>query len=114
MFTIDPLTARDLDDALHIKRSILDDGTSCWEVGVHIADVSYFVREKTELDKWASERATSVYLVHKVNLLPKQNVNDINPEKLRGGRKQRLIKLYFAIFRLSQCYPGYYARSYVL
>ncbi|KAI1707911.1 RNB domain-containing protein [Ditylenchus destructor] len=66
VFTIDPLTARDLDDALHIKRSILDDGTSCWEVGVHIADVSYFVREKTELDKWASERATSVYLVHKV------------------------------------------------
>ncbi|KAI6191375.1 DIS3-like exonuclease 2 [Aphelenchoides bicaudatus] len=68
IFTIDPATARDLDDALHIKR-IPDcdgDGNPGWEVGVHIADVSYFVKPGTEIDEWAKKRATSVYLVEKV------------------------------------------------
>ncbi|KAI6244124.1 DIS3-like exonuclease 2 [Aphelenchoides fujianensis] len=85
VFTIDPLTARDLDDALHIKR--IDDcdgqGTPGWEVGVHIADVSYFVQPHTELDKWAENRATSVYLVHKViPMLPRilcEELCSLNP-----------------------------------
>ncbi|GAB1285189.1 DIS3-like exonuclease 2 [Apodemus speciosus] len=64
IFTIDPSTARDLDDALSCRR--LTDGT--FEVGVHIADVSYFVPEGSSLDKVAAERATSVYLVQKVIL----------------------------------------------
>ncbi|XP_015683723.1 DIS3-like exonuclease 2, partial [Protobothrops mucrosquamatus] len=62
IFTIDPSTAKDLDDALSCKP--LPDGN--FEVGVHIADVSYFVPEGTVLDDVASERATSVYLVQKV------------------------------------------------
>ncbi|XP_030108357.1 DIS3-like exonuclease 2 isoform X8 [Mus musculus] len=62
IFTIDPSTARDLDDALACRR--LTDGT--FEVGVHIADVSYFVPEGSSLDKVAAERATSVYLVQKI------------------------------------------------
>ncbi|XP_059249703.1 DIS3-like exonuclease 2 isoform X2 [Mustela nigripes] len=62
IFTIDPSTARDLDDALSCKP--LADGN--FEVGVHIADVSYFVPEGSPLDKVAAERATSVYLVQKV------------------------------------------------
>lgn len=62
------MTARDLDDALHIKQIELEDGKICWEVGVHIADVSYFLQAGTELDSWASKRGTSVYLVHQVNL----------------------------------------------
>uniref|UniRef100_A0A674HXH2 DIS3-like exonuclease 2 n=1 Tax=Terrapene triunguis TaxID=2587831 RepID=A0A674HXH2_9SAUR len=62
IFTIDPSTARDLDDALSCKQ--LPDGNV--EVGVHIADVSYFVLEGTALDQVASERATSVYLVQKI------------------------------------------------
>ncbi|XP_061204731.1 DIS3-like exonuclease 2 isoform X2 [Neopsephotus bourkii] len=62
IFTIDPSTAKDLDDALSCKQ--LPDGN--FEVGVHIADVSYFVLEETALDKVASERATSVYLVQKI------------------------------------------------
>ncbi|MCP9265072.1 Ribonuclease-like protein [Dirofilaria immitis] len=68
VFTIDPSTARDLDDALHIKPVLDCDGTGNpgWEVGVHIADVSYFVQFGTELDHWALNRGTSVYLVHKV------------------------------------------------
>jgi DIS3-like exonuclease 2 len=62
VFTIDPLTARDLDDALSVEK--LPDGN--FRVGVHIADVAYFVKEGTELDRVAADRATSVYLVHKV------------------------------------------------
>uniref|UniRef100_A0A7I4YSR7 DIS3-like exonuclease 2 n=1 Tax=Haemonchus contortus TaxID=6289 RepID=A0A7I4YSR7_HAECO len=68
IFTIDPKTARDLDDALSISPCDNVDGcgTPGWEIGVHIADVSYFVDENTELDQWASQRATSVYLVQQV------------------------------------------------
>lgn len=62
IFSIDPPTAKDLDDALHIKKI----GDNLWEVGVHIADVSYFVKPNTPVDKEASARATSVYLVQKV------------------------------------------------
>ena len=67
IFSIDPATARDLDDALSCTRN--DDGT--FEVGVHIADVSYFVKEGTALDKVAQDRATTVYLVQKaIPMLP--------------------------------------------
>ncbi|KAJ9117499.1 hypothetical protein QFC22_004349 [Naganishia vaughanmartiniae] len=67
VFTIDPETAKDLDDALSIKT--LDDGT--YEVGVHIADVSYFVKPNTALDREARKRATTVYLVQRaVPMLP--------------------------------------------
>ncbi|XP_068434706.1 DIS3-like exonuclease 2 isoform X2 [Clinocottus analis] len=62
IFTIDPATARDLDDALSCK--VLPDGN--FEVGVHIADVSYFVGENNALDAVASQRTTSVYMVQKV------------------------------------------------
>ena len=62
VFTIDPATARDLDDALSCKQ-ISDD---LFEVGVHIADVSHFIEQGTALDDVASQRATSVYLAQKV------------------------------------------------
>jgi DIS3-like exonuclease 2 len=62
IFTIDPPNAKDLDDALHITPN--DDGT--YSIGVHIADVSYFLQEGTPLDLEAKRRATSVYLVQKV------------------------------------------------
>ncbi len=61
-FTIDPEDAKDFDDALSLKK--LKNGN--WEVGVHIADVSHYVQPKTELDKEAYRRATSVYLVDRV------------------------------------------------
>uniref|UniRef100_A0A674MIH5 DIS3-like exonuclease 2 n=1 Tax=Takifugu rubripes TaxID=31033 RepID=A0A674MIH5_TAKRU len=79
IFTIDPATARDLDDALSCKR--LPDGN--FEVGVHIADVSYFVEEGGALDIIASQRATSVYLVQKViPMLPRllcEELCSLNP-----------------------------------
>lgn len=61
-FTIDPKDAKDFDDALSIRK--LDNGN--WEIGVHIADVSHYVKPDTLLDKEAYERATSVYLVDRV------------------------------------------------
>ncbi|XP_030837613.1 DIS3-like exonuclease 2 [Strongylocentrotus purpuratus] len=83
IFTIDPTTARDLDDALHCKA--LGDGI--YEMGVHIADVSYFVKEDTSLDKTASHRATSVYLVQKViPMLPRllcEELCSLNPDQER-------------------------------
>ncbi|XP_054556141.1 DIS3-like exonuclease 2 isoform X4 [Talpa occidentalis] len=79
IFTIDPSTARDLDDALSCKP--LANGT--FEVGVHIADVSYFVPEGSDLDKVAAQRATSVYLVQKViPMLPRllcEELCSLNP-----------------------------------
>nr|XP_018261796.1 uncharacterized protein I303_06241 [Kwoniella dejecticola CBS 10117]OBR83954.1 hypothetical protein I303_06241 [Kwoniella dejecticola CBS 10117] len=68
-FTIDPSTAKDLDDALSVKQN--EDGTIT--VGVHIADVSYFVKANTAIDREARKRATSVYLVQRaVPMLPPQ------------------------------------------
>ena len=61
-FTIDPADAKDFDDALSIKR--LDNGF--WEIGVHIADVTHYLKVGTILDKEAVNRATSVYLVDRV------------------------------------------------
>ena len=74
IFTIDPSTAKDLDDALHITS--LGDGT--YELGVHIADVSFFLRPNTALDAEARERATSVYLVQRVvPMLPSTLCEDL-------------------------------------
>lgn len=67
IFTIDPDTAKDLDDALSIK--VNEDGT--YDVSVHIADVSHFVKPNTALDRDARKRATSVYLIQRaVPMLP--------------------------------------------
>jgi protein SSD1 len=67
IFTIDPEDARGLDDALSIKPN--DDGT--YDVGIHIADVSFHVKPNTALDRDARKRATSVYLVQRaVPMLP--------------------------------------------
>lgn len=73
-FTIDPKDAKDFDDALSIRR--LDNGN--YEIGVHIADVTHYVKPDTILDKEAQKRATSVYLVDRVvPMLPEHLSNGI-------------------------------------
>ncbi len=73
-FTIDPKDAKDFDDALSVKQ--LSNGN--WEIGVHIADVSHYVKKGSIIDKEAVERATSVYLVDRViPMLPEVLSNDI-------------------------------------
>jgi ribonuclease R len=73
-FTIDPVDAKDYDDALSVKK--LKNGN--WEVGIHIADVSYYVKENDIIDIEAAERSTSVYLVDRVvPMLPEILSNDI-------------------------------------
>ncbi len=73
-FTIDPETARDFDDA--ISYQVLENGNT--EIGVHIADVSHYIRENSALDKEAFLRSTSVYLVDRcVPMLPEKLSNDL-------------------------------------
>lgn len=93
-FTIDPRDAKDFDDALSIRQ--LANGN--WEVGVHIADVTHYVRPGSVIDKEAQKRATSVYLVDRtIPMLPERLSNGIcslrpNEEKLT----------FSAIFELDQ------------
>lgn len=83
-FTIDPKDAKDFDDALSAR--LLDNGN--WEVGVHIADVTHYVKPESVIDREAESRATSVYLVDRtIPMLPERLCNQIcslrpNEEKL--------------------------------
>jgi ribonuclease R len=92
-FTIDPADARDFDDALSLSK--LDNGN--WEVGVHIADVTHYVKPGSILEQEAKERGTSVYLVDRVvPMLPERLSNNIcslkpNEDKLT----------YSAVFELN-------------
>tara|TARA_B100000780_G_scaffold24812_1_gene15790 strand:- start:8454 stop:10559 length:2106 start_codon:yes stop_codon:yes gene_type:complete len=80
-FTIDPSDAKDFDDAISVKK--INDSTV--EIGIHIADVSHFLKEKTNLDLEAEKRATSVYLVDRVvPMLPEEisnNLCSLNPKE---------------------------------
>ncbi|HET6242933.1 MAG: ribonuclease R [Bacteroidetes bacterium] len=102
-FTIDPVDAKDFDDALSIRK--LENGN--WEIGVHIADVSHYVKEGSGIDKEAFNRATSIYLVDRVvPMLPEVLSNNVcslrpNEEKLcfsavfEMDDDARLIKEWF-------------------
>ena len=91
--TIDPVDAKDFDDAISFR--VLKNGD--YEVGVHIADVSHFVEEGTELDKEAYDRATSVYLPDRVSpMLPERISNEL------CSLRPKEDKLTFAaIFKIS-------------
>lgn len=93
-FTIDPADAKDFDDALSLKNK----GNGIWEVGVHIADVSHYVKPDSILEKEAVNRGTSVYLVDRVvPMLPEalsNNVCSLNP------RQDKLT--YSAVFEINE------------
>ena len=73
-FTVDPADAKDFDDALSVRRV----GEGVWEVGVHIADVTHYVKPRSVIDDEAVERGTSVYLVDRtVPMLPERLSNEL-------------------------------------
>lgn len=78
-FTIDPVDAKDFDDAISFKPAGTDaNGAALYEIGVHIADVSHYVREGNALDREALRRGSSVYLVDRtIPMLPEILSNDV-------------------------------------
>ncbi len=90
IITIDPATARDFDDAISLER--IENGH--WLLGVHIADVSHFVRPNSGLDREAKNRATSVYLPDQViPMLPEiisNNLASLQPDKVRYAMTARI------------------------
>ena len=92
-FTIDPADAKDFDDALSLRR--LDNGN--WEVGVHIADVTHYVKIGSLVEEEAKQRATSIYLVDRVvAMLPERLSNNICSLK---PKEDKLT--YSAVFELN-------------
>ena len=84
LFTIDPANAKDFDDALSFRKlpsfakATAGESGDRFEIGIHIADVSHYVREGTKLDREARERGTSVYLVDRtIPMLPHALSNDL-------------------------------------
>ena len=92
-FTIDPADAKDFDDALSIQK--MDNGN--YEIGIHIADVSHYVKPGSALDEEGFDRATSIYLVDRViPMLPEKLSNDVC--SLRPGEDKLC---YSAIFEIN-------------
>ena len=93
-FTIDPHDAKDFDDAISIQQ--LKSGN--WEIGIHIADVSYYIQPNDIIDTEAQERATSVYLVDRViPMLP-----EVLSNKLCSLRPKEEKLCFSAVFELNE------------
>ncbi|GAA0872730.1 ribonuclease R [Gangjinia marincola] len=105
-FTIDPKDAKDFDDALSFK--ILENGN--YEIGVHIADVSHYVKPGTILDDEALERATSVYLVDRVvPMLPEVLSN--NACSLRPHEEKYTFSAIFELDKKANLKKEWYGRT---
>ncbi|MBQ3881565.1 MAG: RNB domain-containing ribonuclease [Bacteroidales bacterium] len=107
-FTIDPADAKDFDDALSFKP--LDNGN--FEVGVHIADVSYYVKPGTPVDKEAQARGTSVYLVDRtVPMLPEKLSNKLC--SLRPGEDKLTFSAVFEITPKGKVFNQWFGRTII-
>lgn len=107
-FTIDPADAKDFDDALSFKR--LDDGN--FEVGVHIADVTHYVRPDDIIDKEAIERGTSVYLVDRtVPMLPEVLSNNLC--SLRPNEEKLTFSAVFTITPTAKVINKWFGRTII-
>ncbi|NNK39464.1 MAG: ribonuclease R [Winogradskyella sp.] len=105
-FTIDPKDAKDFDDALSFK--VLDNGL--YEIGIHIADVSHYVKPDTVLDDEAYERATSVYLVDRVvPMLPEVLSN--NACSLRPNEEKYTFSAVFKINEKAEIKDQWFGRT---
>ncbi|KAF7259510.1 hypothetical protein EG68_05976 [Paragonimus skrjabini miyazakii] len=121
VFSIDPSTARDLDDALHL-RDLSDDEiqllaaegyeNAAYEVGVHIADVSYFVRPDSAVDVEASRRATTIYLVQLcVPMLPRllcEELCSLNP-----GEHKLSFSVVFKLNKQGEILKTWFGRTII-
>ena len=107
-FTIDPADAKDFDDAISIRN--LDNGN--YEIGVHIADVSHFVKPDSILDKAAYARATSVYLPDRVNpMLPEKISNELC--SLRPNEDKYTFSVVFQISNRAEIKHKWIGRSLI-
>ena len=107
-FTIDPKDAKDFDDALSFKK--LDNGN--YEIGVHIADVSFYLEEGTILDDEAYQRATSVYLVDRVvPMLPEVLSNFAC--SLRPNEEKYTFSAVFEINEKSEVVNQWFGRTVI-
>ncbi len=105
-FTIDPADAKDFDDAISFRP--LDNGN--YEVGVHIADVSYYVKPGSPVDKEAQERGTSVYLVDRtVPMLPEKLSNKLC--SLRPGEDKLTFSAVFEITPKGKVFNQWFGRT---
>lgn len=107
-FTIDPKDAKDFDDALSFKK--LENGN--YEIGIHIADVSYYLEEGTILDDEAYQRATSVYLVDRVvPMLPEVLSNFAC--SLRPNEEKYTFSAIFEVSPTSQVINQWFGRTVI-
>ena len=107
-FTIDPVDAKDFDDALSIQP--LGDGH--WEIGVHIADVTHYVRPGTALEEEAQNRATSVYLVDRVvPMLPEKLSNKVC--SLRPNEDKFTFSVLFTMDEEGQVHDRWFGRTVI-
>ncbi len=107
-FTIDPVRARDFDDALSLRE--LPNGR--YEIGVHIADVSFYVRPGTTLDYEAQTRATSIYLVNRVlPMLPPVLADDLC--SLKQGKDRLTFSAVFTMDREANILNEWFGRTVI-
>jgi len=107
-FTIDPADAKDFDDALSIKQ--LENGN--WEIGVHIADVTHYVKTGTLVEEEAKQRATSVYLVDRVvPMLPERLSNHIC--SLNPGEDKLTYSAVFELNDKSEVINEWFGRTII-
>ena len=108
-FTIDPEDAKDFDDAISVKK--IDD--NLWEIGVHIADVTHYVRPGMVMDDDASERGTSVYLVDRtVPMLPERLSNMIC--SLRPDEIKLTFSVVFEMDNNAKIHKEWFGRTVIL
>ncbi|KAL5109094.1 DIS3-like exonuclease 2 [Taenia crassiceps] len=121
VFTIDPRTARDLDDALHVRRLLPSEVArleakgvhgAAFEVGIHIADVSFYVRPDDPVDVEAASRATSIYLVQLcVPMLPRGLCEDLC--SLHPGDDKFTFSVIFLLTKDARILTKWFGRTII-
>ena len=91
-FTIDPMGANDLDDAIHVKNT----GDGKIEIGIHIADVAHFIKANSLVDREAKKRGTAVYLMNRsCNMLPPKIATEVC--SLTPGEERLTVSVVFQV-----------------